>query len=60
MRGTAGARIWYQSLTDPDADSAYFTRLEGYLGSVASPGCQVEVFGLRPGVRYPHPKFSFS
>jgi hypothetical protein len=42
MRGAAGARIWYQSFTDPDADRPYFTRLEAYLGSVASPGCQVE------------------
>lgn len=52
-------RIWYQSFTDPDADSAYFTRLEGYLGSVASPGCQVEVSGIRPGARYPGPVTDF-
>ena len=48
MRGVAGARIWYQSFTDPDADRPYFTRLEAYLGSVASPGCQVEVFDIQP------------
>ncbi|MGH3201806.1 MAG: hypothetical protein ACRDP5_07110 [Streptosporangiaceae bacterium] len=53
MRGVAGARIWYQSFSDPDADRAYFTRLEAYLGSVASPGCQVEVFGIQPSARYP-------
>jgi allantoin racemase len=55
MRGVAGARIWYQSFTDPDADRPYFTRLEAYLGSVASAGCQVEVFGIQPGSSYPHP-----
>lgn len=27
MRTIAGARIWYQSFTDPDADRAYFGRL---------------------------------
>ena len=48
-QGVAGTRIWYQSFTDPDADRSYFSRLEAYLGSVASQGCQVEVFGIRPG-----------
>ena len=55
MQGVAGTRIWYQSFTDPDADRSYFSRLEAYLGSVASQGCQVEVFGIRPGARYPGP-----
>ena len=59
MRGAAGARIWYQSLTDPDADAPYFTRLTSYLRSVASPGCEVEVSGIRPGARYPHPITEF-
>jgi allantoin racemase len=53
------ARIWYQSFTDPDADRAYFARLEAYLGSVASPGCQVEVSGIQPGSGYPHPVTEF-
>ena len=59
MRGIAGARIWYQSFTDPDADRPYFTRLKEYLGSVASPGCQVEAFGIQPGARYPGPITDF-
>jgi len=59
MRGVAGARIWYQSFTDPDADRPYFTRLKEYLGSVSSPGCQVEVFGIQPGARYPGPITDF-
>jgi hypothetical protein len=46
MRGADGARIWYQSFTDPDTDGAYFTRLGSYLRSVASPGCEIEVFGI--------------
>ena len=53
MRAIADARIWYQSFTDPDADRPYFTRLQAYLASVASPGCQVEVLGIQPGARYP-------
>ena len=59
MRGIAGTRIWYQSFTDPDADRPYFTRLKEYLGSVASPGCQVEAFGIQPGARYPGPITDF-
>jgi allantoin racemase len=59
MRGVADARIWYQSFTDPDADRPYFTRLEEYLGSVSSPGCQVEVFGIQPGARHPGPITDF-
>jgi allantoin racemase len=59
MRGVAGARIWYQSFTDPDADRPYFTRLQEYLGSAASPGVQVAVSGTRPGSRYPHPITEF-
>ncbi len=59
MQGVAGPRIWYQSFTDPDADRPYFTRLERYLGSVSSPGCQVEVFGIQPDTRYPHPITEF-
>ena len=59
MPGVAGARIWYQSFTDPDADRPYFTRLKEYLGSVASPGCQVEAFGIQPGARYPGPITDF-
>ena len=55
MRAIADARIWYQSFTDPDADRPYFTRLQAYLASVASPGCQVEVSGIQPGARYPGP-----
>jgi Asp/Glu/Hydantoin racemase len=59
MRAAAGARIWYQSLTDPDADRPYFTRLSGYLRSVTSPGCEVEAFGIQPGARHPHPITEF-
>jgi allantoin racemase len=59
MRGVADARIWYQSFTDPDADRPYFSRLQAYLGAVASPGCQVEVVGIQPGSRYPHPITEF-
>jgi Asp/Glu/hydantoin racemase len=59
MQEVAGTRIWYQSFTDPDADRPYFTRLEEYLGSVSSPGCQVEVSGIQPGARYPHPITDF-
>ena len=59
MRAVAGARIWYQSLTDPEADRPYFTRLGAYLRSVTSPGCEVEVFGVQPGARYPYPITEF-
>jgi Asp/Glu/hydantoin racemase len=59
MREVAGARIWYQSMTDPDADRPYFTRLGRYLRSVSSPACEVEVFGIRPGDRYLHPITEF-
>jgi hypothetical protein len=31
MRGADGARIWYQSFTDPATDGPYFTRLGSYL-----------------------------
>jgi len=58
MREVAGARIWYQSLTDPDADEPYFARLGRYLRSVSSPGCE-EVFGIQPGARYLHPITEF-
>jgi hypothetical protein len=58
-RAVAGARIWYQSLTDPDADRPYFTRLSEYLRSVSSPGYEVEVFGIQPGARHPHPITEF-
>jgi Asp/Glu/hydantoin racemase len=59
MRGVAGARIWYQSFTDPHVDRPYFTRLGTYLRSVSSPGCEVEVFGIQPGARHPHPVTEF-
>jgi len=59
MRGVANARIWYQSFTDPDVDRPYFTSLDRYLGSVSSPGCEVEVFGIQPGAQYPHPITEF-
>jgi hypothetical protein len=49
MGGVAGAWIWHQSFTDPDVDGPYFTQLSGYLRSVSSPGCEVEVFGIQPG-----------
>jgi hypothetical protein len=44
VRGPAGARIWYQRSTDPEADRPCFTRLDSYLRSVSSPGCEVEAF----------------
>jgi hypothetical protein len=53
------ARIWYQSFTDPDVDAPYFTRLRGYLRSIAGPGCDVDLFGLRPGDRFLHPITEF-
>jgi Asp/Glu/Hydantoin racemase len=59
MRAVAGTRIWYQSFTDPDVDRPYFTRLGTYLRSVSSPGCEVEVFGIQPGARHPHPVTEF-
>lgn len=59
MREVADARIWYQSFTDPDADRAYFARLQAYLVSVASPGCQVEVSGIQPSARHPGPITDF-
>jgi Asp/Glu/hydantoin racemase len=59
MRGAAGARIWYQSFTDPEADRPYFTRLGGYLRSVTGPGCEAEVSGIQPGAAYPHPVTEF-
>jgi Asp/Glu/hydantoin racemase len=59
MGGVAGARIWHQSFTDPDVDGPYFTQLSGYLRSVSSPGCEVEVFGIQPGARHPHPITEF-
>jgi len=33
-------RIWYQSFTDPAVDSAYFSRLDGYLRSVSGAGSE--------------------
>ena len=59
MRAVTGARIWYQSFTDPEADSPYFTRLAEYLRSVSSEGCEVDVFGIRPGSRHAHPVTEF-
>jgi allantoin racemase len=59
MRGVAGSRIWYQSLTDPDADRSYFTRLSEYLRSVSSQGCEVEVFGIQPSAGHLHPITEF-
>jgi hypothetical protein len=53
------ARIWYQSFTDPDVDAPYFTRLRGYLRSIAGRGCAVDLFGLRPGDRFLHPITEF-
>ena len=53
------ARIWYQSFTDPDVDAPYFTRLRGYLRSIAGPGSDVDLFGLRPGDRFLHPITEF-
>jgi len=55
MQGMPGARIWYQSFTDPEADSPYFTRLTDYLRSVSSQGFEVDVFGIRPGSGQAHP-----
>src|SRR5215831_13252267 len=52
-------RIWYQSFTDPDADAPYFSRLAAYLRTVCSPGCDVELFGIQPGVTYSHPVTEF-
>lgn len=52
-------RIWYQSFTDPDADRPYFSRLAEYLGTVCGPGCDVELFGIQPGVTYSHPITEF-
>src|SRR5205085_7940358 len=53
------ARIWYQSFTDPDADAPYFTRLNEYLQSIAGPGYEIHLFGLRPGDRFLHPITEF-
>src|SRR5215469_17160607 len=55
----AEMRIWYQSFTDPDADAPYFSRLAAYLRTVCSPGCDVELFGIQPGVTYSHPVTEF-
>lgn len=52
-------RIWYQSFTDPGADGPYLTRLARYLRTVSSPGCDVGLFGIQPGARYPHPITEF-
>ena len=49
------ARIWYQSLTDPEVDAPYFARLRDYLQAAAGEGHEVQVFGLQPGVRSPNP-----
>lgn len=56
---TQGARIWYQSSTDPDVDAPYFTRLGEYLRSIVSPGYDVQAFGLKPGARFLHPITEF-
>lgn len=52
-------RIWYQSFTDPDADRPYFSRLGAYLRTVSGPGCDVELFGIQPGVTHSHPITEF-
>lgn len=54
-----GARIWYQSFTDPDVDSPYFGRLRDYVTGLAPVGTTVEVHGLQPGDRYLHPLSEF-
>jgi allantoin racemase len=59
MAGADGARIWYQSFTDPETDGAYVGRLGDYLRSIAGPDCGVEVFGIQPGARHPHPVTEF-
>jgi len=52
-------RIWYQSFTDPEADRPYFSRLGGYLRTVSGPGCDVQLFGIQPGVAQAHPISEF-
>jgi allantoin racemase len=56
---TEPARIWYQSFTDPDVDAPYFTRLRGYLQSIAAIGYEVHPYGLHPGDRFLHPISEF-
>ena len=53
------SRVWYQSFTDPDVDSAYFDRLSAYLRSVAGPGIEIDAHGIQPGDRYLHPITEF-
>ena len=47
-------RIWYQSFTDPAIDSAYFSRLDGYLRSVSGAGFEITAVGIQPGDRHLH------
>ena len=53
------SQVWYQSFTDPEVDAAYIDRLSAYLRSVAGPGFEIEVHGIRPGDRYLHPITEF-
>lgn len=47
-------RIRYQSFTDPEVDSPYFSRLAIRVPELAGPGFDVEVQGMVPGDRYLH------
>ncbi len=53
------SKVWYQSFTDPEVDTAYFDRLSAYLHSVSGPGFEIEAHGIQPGDRYLHPITEF-
>ena len=55
----ARTRLWYQSFTDPDVDTAYFRRLSDFVCSVAGEGVEVHPHGIQPGDRYLHPITEF-
>jgi len=46
--------IWYQSYTDPDEHSEYFTRLDAFLGTVAGPDTSIRLEGLVPSAKHVH------
>lgn len=52
-------RIWYQSFTDPDVDTPYFTRLRDFVQALVPLGTDVAVDGLQPGDRHLHPLSGF-
>ena len=53
------ARIWYQSVVDPDEQRPYIARLEESLASYADPNVSFQVHGISPPDRYLNPLTEF-